>query len=365
VSTYVTNVAAARTSSQGIKTAAHQAAAAIPKVYADAGHSIDGVSGVLAKALGPGGAGGTIADLVRGAGATDVAETKQRLAESMAGALSDTKQRGVDAAAGEAYAVSNAGAVLETTRQKLNKQLVDLGGQRGAFTQGRLAELTSADAKARQTSHEKALGRRNSRLTGGVNPDGTIRKGGPKDPAVTGKGKDPAAKGLPKGTKPASNAEYRDFTSKVARAGSMISTFRAGAKGKLDGKSGRHKLGLLLQNGAPARPGHVDAGIYEAELKRGTDKSLARIRATVPGTPAVSAIDDPLAVSIALDMAYDKHVSRLNAKQLHANGMQLARIRGVVSYGDYVKRQQSTPPKLPRYRGGQPLGRRRGPIAGV
>jgi hypothetical protein len=355
VSTYVTNVAAAHTSSEGIRIAAKQAATAIPKIYADAGHSIDGVSGVLAQALGPAGAGGTVADLMRGAAATDAAGTKQRLTESMASALADTKQRGVDAAAGEAYSVQNAGAVLETTRQKLNQQLVELGGQRGAFTQGRLAELTDADVKARQAHAEKVADRSTKLAAAGTNPDGTYVKGGPKDPAVVRagkKGKGGGGSTALGGAKPASRADVRTFRTSFSVARGQIASLRSG--GHMEGKAGRRKMWQLLQVGVDRKP-TVNAKKYAEELAKGTDKSLAKIRATVPGVK-IPPITDPLVLSAALDMEYDTHISRANAKALHRAGIRLSEIPGAVSYSDYVRNPGRGLPSVPQA-SGSPTGR--------
>lgn len=225
--------------------------------------------------------------------ARDLAGAQTRAAETTRDASHELTQRGLDARAG---AVSGARAINDRyvgQADQIGQQAQELTGQSGTFAASRLAELLGDDAKS---AHDTAQSRADRQATStnaenqnattlaaaGVNPDGTIIPGGKADPAVKDKNK-PI-----KWQSPAQAGEAKD---KIAAARVTA------AKLKAAGRS-RSEIASLLVGGRPSQS--VE------------DPNTGAIT-TVPGISKVP----QLYASVALDLVWNKHVSRRNVAELH------------------------------------------------
>jgi hypothetical protein len=225
-------------------------------------------------------------------------------------------------------------------RAKIGQRAVDLSREQGAFITGEVGSMASADAKANAAAN--AL---NARLTqseraslrsAGIDPDtgkpiplGPIDPNAPKNqPKPRARGSRTAARGgrprpsrPQQGTRSSGSSQRRTTTRRPARtATSRRSTSSPGAP-----KSSKpvYDTVEIKKNGKVV--GH---------------KQVKRLNPD--GTPVTS--DDPgfdaaksqLLASVALDMAYDGHISRRNQKLLHARGIQLKPL-GLVTFGEWLK----------------------------
>jgi hypothetical protein len=133
--------------------------------------------------------------------------------------------------------------------------------------------------------------------------------------------------------------------------------------------------GYLPSTGAP-KPGGSNGGkppltanerISQAQKFGGISNAVNNAVKDFPGdrkgagTKAARAIltekpeVDPLYVSIALDMAYDGHISRPNTKKLKARGIKVADLTGVTSFTDWQRKHRggrSAAKKIPVVGGG-------------
>ena len=81
-------------------------------------------------------------------------------------------------------------------------------------------------------------------------------------------------------------------------------------------------------------------------MKQNSRSQVARLltqgKAGGKDSPTVNAVDDQLAISMALDMAYDGHISRANARTIKGGrGINVAGLSGAKSYADR-KRSRGT-----------------------
>jgi hypothetical protein len=56
----------------------------------------------------------------------------------------------------------------------------------------------------------------------------------------------------------------------------------------------------------------------------------------------VPSISDQLALSVGLDMAFDKHVSRANARKMKKIGLRVSDLPGLISYSDWARKRISS-----------------------
>jgi hypothetical protein len=291
-----TAVSAAETAAGANIHAARDAGPAFQKVYGQA------LAGVKAAVAVPG-----VDNPTTGAG-RDAAQTRGHLAEMLAQAQTDTKNRELTATEGRQYAVNQANQGFLKTADSIGSRLRALAQEEGTYSSARLGELSDKAQTHKSDIAQKKADRAANLAEAGVNPDGTIITGGPKDPKVTGKDK----------TKPAKKASD-DFL-KSLRAGAQ--TGKTAAADLKAAKVSRAEAARLLSQGAKGSEGQP---VFEQVEDPRTHKKVNRRKLNPDGTQVTTGargeipkVDDPLALSIALDLAYDGGISRENVKKLIA-----------------------------------------------
>jgi hypothetical protein len=182
-------IKAATGAAHGVTAAVAKAGPSLKHVYHDAINQAHGTSATVDATLSSMGA---VAGPYQAAMARERGTGADRLSQSLTSALSELSNRRIEAAAGRAQATNAALSEYSTTKAKLTRQASDLANQSGLYASTRLGELTDAERKARQQAHQKALtrhaqavqnalSRKNSRLTAGVDAQGKVIPGGPKD----------------------------------------------------------------------------------------------------------------------------------------------------------------------------------------
>jgi hypothetical protein len=237
------------------------------------------------------GALGTAADPFEAATAREFGLNRARTASGRAQALSDLTQEAISARAGKQYGLYRAKAEYRSDLSKLRDRLSDLGDQEGAYIVGRLGDLSDKRASRRLQSKLQDKAQK-----------GRLEL---EDIKHQHKLDEDKAKAKAQGTKPASRSEFRNFRTDFSKA-----------------------LRYARRYATENHPRSVAAD----ELITGTKS----------GVPA---IDDQLALSIALDMAYDGHVSKTNTRRLHQVGIKVADLPGALSLKAWRKRNKpsSTP----------------------
>lgn len=289
-------IASAHSAAQGAIQTARQAAPQIKAVTTDALGSIDAaISGVAPMS-------GT---------SNDIARTRSRLAERLALAGADLTARQTRASEGEMYAVNEANARASKNRTTIGNRLIALGVEEGAFAQGRAGELAGADAAATADAQKAQDANTTQLLAAGVDPTtGQILAGGPKDPAANG---DAAKQNAADRAKTlASPAQIESAASEITRA---LSKAQAAKKNGWD----RHKAAAALIRdiqGTDASPVYTSSETRTGGTTQDRVLNPDGTQQSKPGAPGWKAVQ-PLWASIALDMAYDGHVSTANVKRLH------------------------------------------------
>jgi hypothetical protein len=235
----------------------------------------------------------------------------QNVAERRA-ALNDLVQRASSAEAGKALGYTVARQNLRSTNKDLTQRLVDLTGQSQAKMTALLADMRAdradvrAKAKEAQGKVDAAAGKT---ITSGVfrgltqgELDGMTAK--EKQDWIKAHDTTMGTKGRPKSNRRTA-VQQTALSNEVQKALSVAHTYAP--------HNTRPQLANTLLAGAPAskdpKTGEVD-----------------------PGIPSFG----QLAATLALDMAYDGHISRANARRLHRLGYRVKDIAGAVSYADYM-----------------------------
>lgn len=123
------------------------------------------------------------------------------------------------------------------------------------------------------------------------------------------------------GSKPASPATRNTANTQITRALNWAKQYKQANRKRGD-------AARVLVNGSSASSS-IDERKYQELLKKGVKPVDARRRATVK-SPSIPKFDQ-LYASVALDVAYDGHVSRRNAQKLHQMGLTLKDL-GLPSY---------------------------------
>jgi hypothetical protein len=143
---YSTGVQVAKGTAAGLQASAKAAIPQVNKVYtrASAAHTANTADllGAL-NALGPAGA------RFAGAAQREATGRADRISESQAGAETELRQRGVDAAAGLTAQTGALAAALAGTREKVASRLQSMGQEQGAFQSAAVRDILEADRKTR------------------------------------------------------------------------------------------------------------------------------------------------------------------------------------------------------------------------
>ena len=245
----------------------------------------------------------------------------ERLAQAGADALYDLQQRKLEAKAGAQYAKESAKQDLHSTLSDLRGRLIDLNQREGA-------NLTvEADARAnaragrqvtRRNSRDSARqSERNSIRSSGIDPDtGKPIPGGKLDKTKNTK------PGLG-GAKPAKQKDLISFQSTFARA--------------LADAQNQQPEGVLKKG---KKQGYKYAPLSRDEMR----SILTRGKTIQKGGSAndvVKAVEDPLAIELALDQIYHQRATPGHVKQLHKRGIRASQISGLTSSAAYNKRRRS------------------------
>jgi hypothetical protein len=219
--------------------------------------------------------------------------------------------RGKDAAAGEAAQVGQLSARYSSDASKIRGRLSDIAGEKGTYAAARSGEISADAAKTANANKQAALGR-------GVTKRGQDLTHGDRAAALKSKGKTSPEK---------SKKATADFTDELAKARAAVAPYI--------GKLPRAKIAALLSGGAPAVTEQVDTKkldkLVAANPAAGEPGHLSeselRRRATSPGAPAVTAVGSSAALSAALDLATDKHLSPYTIQKLRTKypGIQIKR----------------------------------------
>lgn len=244
---------------------------------------------------------GAAADPFRAATTRGHAAAAQRTALAGARALHELTERKLEAQAGRQYARTQASTDYRKSLGSLAERLRDLGDREGAFIVEDAAKLSESRAERKADLRKTRLGIEGSEKAASVK-FGRDKELAKFKSGLTGGG----GSGLG-GGKPATRAERRGFQSDFAKALSYAKQYPTRAAARAE-----------LIPGGPAV----------------TDKAGKVI---APGAPS---IDDQLALSAALDMRFDGHVSRANARAMKKQaGLRVADIRGATSYSDWLRKR--------------------------
>lgn len=296
-----TNLASDLTSADAAsKSAVHFAKKArkpVENVFKEARSQADAAHSDVETAFGKIGAG---ADPFRAATAREQADRHEAVALAGARALNDLTQQQVAAKAGGLYARNQAFASYRKDLSDLSTRLRDLGSRQGDFAASELASLQDSRAKAKIPLKVAK-----------INQAGQDRRSeksleNSKELAKYKNDLKPKGSTGPGGNKPASRSESRMFLSDFATALRYAKRYAAA-------QQPRHHAAGVMTTGAPP----------------------------TKTTDAVPGIDDQLALSAALDMAYAGHIGRTTAKRLHKAGFRVRDLPGAKTYGAYEKRRRN------------------------
>jgi hypothetical protein len=141
------------------------------------------------------------------------------------------------------------------------------------------------------------------------------------------------------GAKPATPAQRNTANTQITRARNWAQQYHDQHRSRADARR-------VLINGSNASSS-VDEKKYQDLLGKGVKPVDARRRATVT-SPSIPSHDE-LYADVAVDIAYDGHVSRRNAQRLHSMGLSVKDL-GLPSYSSTVT------PNRPTSAGGRPHG---------
>lgn len=257
---------------------------------------------------------GPVADSIKAAALAEGTGAANRLAASDLFNMADLSQRYVSAAQGAEYAKQHARGQLHSDAAKIADQINSVLGQQGAFTASTLESLTNAQLqrelqnrisirqsrttrRGQTLSHndrvasrrETARHHRAQEQAAGRNGDGTGSALGPRAPKFT----------------PKFHVKVRTADAHAAVRDGIDSAAAFARDYKQQGVA-RSTVAKWLTEGRAAQTVEVDGK-----------------KVKVPGIPRASST---LAAGIALDLAYDGHISRAHAEELWRRGILL---RGV------------------------------------
>lgn len=282
-----TAVSAASTAANANVSAARGAPAAYQRTYDDAlGH-------VAAAIAVPG------ADNPATGAGRDAAQTRGRLAEMLAAAQTDAKQRELSALEGGQYAVGQANAGYQKTSDTLSSRLRALAQEQGVYTAQREGELSGDQAKLDAAAKQKSLDRRSAqRIASGHDRTSRENTRTRADQAARDRAARDAARNRGRWASPQQVGRLQDS---VAAIKAWIGQNK-GDYAREAGGDARKQRALLAQDLSVGVPGQSFVDPKTGAINRD------------PGVPRAGS---DLALRIALDLAFDGHVSNANVQRLH------------------------------------------------
>jgi hypothetical protein len=306
---YGSDVAVAQGTRAAIQTASQRAKPEFRKDYGAALGTVDQTKATLSADLArlPG------AGALAGAPARDAAGTRRRLAEALAANEAEMTSRSADAVSGERFAIAAAGARRADTREKVQARAQGLAREQGAFSQARSGELVES-ARGRSVTRRgqtlTAEGNAARRRTQNKNTDAqleeTKRHNRRQEQIQVEKGKE---KGKPKAATPEKTQKVK---TQISRAVAQAERMRAVGRG-------RHDAAGLLVNGLPGqqiKEAPKDGFKFGGQTYNAGDP-LPNNGVKIPDVKPT----EELYASVALDIAYDGHVSTRNMRLLQKMGL--------------------------------------------
>lgn len=295
---YKSDIDAATASAAAAQLNAKRATPGMRAIYGESGRSLATTGGEVDTSL----AGiGPAADIFKASIARERGTAANRVSSARAGALSDLLTRGVQAEGGKQLALGQARKTYGKTADTLSTKLTDIAGQRGSSIAAALGDLRTkrAERVTRKTIAREGIQSREdiaaaNRTAANQRAAAKAKQGGKK--AAGGSG------------------------------GSRATNVQIGGLSDNFQKALRYAKGYAT-NQRP-RSQAADDLLRGRDIPKGGDPSQR-----VPSF-------GQLTTSVALDMAYDGHVSQQNAKRLHKLGFDVADISGALSYEDWLKGRQ-------------------------
>lgn len=271
---------------------------------------------------------GSVADSIKAGAATEALGAATNLNQARTDTLADLGNRRVLAAQGGVAAQRQALDSLTSDLAKVLQAKQDLSGQKGAFKAATIGDLEEA-ARQRATQIKVATGHnsqseRNSLRSAGIDPDtGKPIPNGKLDPKA-----DPAKKRrvTATGALAVSPDKHLDFTNRVQEIASYVAKYK--------GKLSRPEIVAKLKTGRSAQTVSVDP------------KTHAPVADNTPGAIKVHLSSIPqyqpdLAMTAALDIALDGHLSRPTQKALQNH--YIVGELNLPTYQQWRRRQKAQP----------------------
>lgn len=293
---YKSDIDAAAASAAAAQLNAKRATPGMRAIYGESGRSLATTGAEVDTSL----AGiGPAADMFKASIARERGTAANRIGSARASALSDLLTRGVQAEGGKQLAQAQARTAYGKSADTLSTKLTDIAGLRGSSIAAELGDLRNkrAERVTRKTIAREGI---------------QSREG-------------------------------------IAAANRTAADLRAAAKGKggkAAGGSGGSRatnvqIGGLSDNFQKALPYAKGYATNQRPRSQAADDLLRGRDIPKGGDPSQRVPSfGQLTTSIALDMAYDGHVSQQNAKRLHKLGYNVSDVTGAVSYEDWLKGRQ-------------------------
>jgi hypothetical protein len=316
-----TTVRQADATSQGIQAAIKSTRPQVRKDFDAAGLQAARAAHVAEPDL----AGANVPASLRAVVAAERSGFTSRLGEARAGALTELSNRRVQAVEGAGFAKQNAQRELASTLTQLFQRGQDLAKERGAFTASTATELhTAAQERAQQLAI--AEGRNTTQTAIANQRNATTRRG----QNLSHADRQAAARARGRGGGQTRGGATRE---ELGAAQDVIGQALNEAHGfKADGTSRGDAAALLLNGSKEQRIALHDPAtgkpLYDKDGK-------PRVK-VIPGVPKIG---HQLLLSVALDVAYDGHVSRANHRALLHRGLSV-RDLGLPTYGQWRRRSR-------------------------
>lgn len=291
-----------------------------------------------------GGPAGSPADVLAQGSKIEQAQNLSNLGMARGQALNALTERKVAARSGVQYATENARQQFVSDLGKVLQQKADLAGQKGAYTSLTAQQLQdAADERAQALAiaeGQMSQSERNSIRSSGTDPDTGLPT---TDAQISADKTANRNKGKVSGTGAPLLSTDKHLESRTAldRAIGLIARKES---------LGRRKVGRMLVNGQEGAEGQQVFKKNEETGKMEPVYNPDGTKKTTGGRPEVPSFD-PLLVTAALDMHYDKHISRETQQKLSAAGYSIKRL-GLTTYAQWKKAGGRLPGKPGRRTGG-------------